>query len=597
MSTPTITPDQPQATSTLGAVAGQDPSQTASPVNLPAGSFDNSAVSAVVSAPPDNQPAQAPKPTSRLAAIMSAVANVASTALSGVPDRGRPSFVTGLGEGARAEQANIANQQAIKFKTFDDQVRAAQLHNQDLAVQNATQAENDAHTKAELDNRALANSLGIDFDTLPNHGPAVIDHLTAQTSASGAASVPAGTHVSGDGDTIYIPQNTQATRAGQKKMYTELAPALGLPPLPEGAQFVPDRNMNMLQNKVLGYDLGGNRVQHQDLPGAIAAEKTQRDNLAKNGGSPNQLKALDNVIAIHQAQQDALDEHADSVADAASQRKQDEKTNQIQQQTQQKLALQNNAAKNKQQGDTTNLDSVAYDPNYQNADGSKGANVVMSKADAAAKGLTHYKADPSTINTVVAGMNDVQNKLNQLATVVNDPNRFGQVEPFKAAQMIAHGKAISLEFGGHGGGASGGIGVDTSGVNEKAYQAIASSANQATKDYVTAYLGAHEAITQLPRLQTFGKSNRMTEKQMEAAQNLLPQPGDGTMAGQKMSSLQGMIDPLRKQIPHMPGAETTPSWLEQRQQQQRQTPSGGSNLSRAVMGDATGLVNRLVPSN
>jgi len=88
-------------------------------------------------------------------------------------------------------------------------------------------------------------------------------------------------------------------------------------------------------------------------------------------------------------------------------------------------------------------------------------------------------------------------------------------------------------------------------------------------------------------LQTFGKSNRMTEKQMEAAQNLLPQPGDREFASQKMTSLQGMIDPLRKQIPHMPGAEQMPSWLEKRQQQPtQQTPAAsfGSNLGQWVSG-------------
>jgi len=100
-------------------------------------------------------------------------------------------------------------------------------------------------------------------------------------------------------------------------------------------------------------------------------------------------------------------------------------------------------------------------------------------------------------------------------------------------------------------------------------------------------VGAHEAVTQLPRLQTFGKSNRMTEKQREAAQNLLPQPADGAMAAQKMTSLQGMPDPLPKQVPHMAGAESTPSWLEKRQQQQKQqgpAASFGSNLGQWVSG-------------
>src|SRR5207249_7941704 len=88
-----------------------------------------------------------------------------------------------------------------------------------------------------------------------------------------------------------------------------------------------------------------------------------------------------------------------------------------------------NAAKPQKAVDTTELNAVAFDPNYQNANGTKGANVVMSKSDAAAKGLTHYKADPSTINTVVAGFNDVQVKLNQLADVVSDPKRMSQVNP------------------------------------------------------------------------------------------------------------------------------------------------------------------------
>ena len=152
----------------------------------------------------------------------------------------------------------------------------------------------------------------------------------------------------------------------------------------------------------------------------------------------------------------------------------------------------------------------------------------------------------------------------------------GQVQAGLAAAMLTHGKGINLDI--HG------AGIDTSRINEGWYAEDVAKANQATKDYVTAMVAAHEAITQLPRLQTFGQSNRMTEKQMEAAVNLLPHPGDGAMAAQKMQSLQGMIDPLRKQIPHMPGAESIPSWTEKRQQQQRQAPSGGSNLGQVVSG-------------
>ena len=185
----------------------------------------------------------------------------------------------------------------------------AQLTAQDKKLALDTQAQQDAHVKADLDNRALANSLGIVYDTLPSHGPTVLDHLAAKTAAEGAASVPPGTHLSGDGETINIPQNTQATQDGQRQMYQTLGPALGLPPLPPGAQFVPPVNMNMLTNKLHGFDLAGKPVQHQDLPSAISAAQLQRDTLAKNGGTPQQLQALDNMLGIYKANLDALDTH------------------------------------------------------------------------------------------------------------------------------------------------------------------------------------------------------------------------------------------------------------------------------------------------
>jgi hypothetical protein len=227
------------------------------------------------------------QPKSRLQQILGAIANVTATGLSGIPSQGRPNFVSGLGQGARAEQQAQQQQQAIKMANFDQAVRLAQLHNQDLALANATQAQTDAHIAAELNLRKMANDLGVDFDTLPNHGPAVVDHLTASTATNGVASMPPGTHVSGDGQNIYLPQSTQKTRDGQKAMYNELAPALGLPALPEGAQFVPDKNTNYLTNKMLGYGLDGNPINHDALPGVIGATQAQRDNLAKNGGTTN----------------------------------------------------------------------------------------------------------------------------------------------------------------------------------------------------------------------------------------------------------------------------------------------------------------------
>ena len=327
----------------------------------------------------------------------------------------------------------------------------------------------------------------------------------------------------------------------------------------------------MFYNKLQGFDANGDVYGADKLPALIASIKAQRDELVKRGGSQVQLEALDGIIAKQKAHLKADND----ALDKASQRKINEANAIDNNKTSNKEDI--NAKKPQKAADTTELNAVAYDPNYQNPDGTKGANVVMSKSDAAAKGLTHYKADPSTINSIVAGFNDVQNKINMLADVANDPKRMSQVNPALAAAMLTHGKGIEIgAFDTH---------LDLSRVNETLYAEDVKKANQATRDYVTAMVGAHEAVTQLPRLQTFGKSNRMTEKQMEAAVNLLPHPGDGPMASQKMLSLQQMLDPLRKQVPKMPGAESMPSWLEKRQQQKQQAPSlVESNLGSYVSG-------------
>ena len=98
-----------------GAGGGPDPTQdnsvpqNAGPINV--------GITQAVPAPAATQQPTAPAPQqSRLSKIVSAVASTLSTGFAGIPDKGRPSFVTGLGEGARAEQAAQAQQAAIKFK-------------------------------------------------------------------------------------------------------------------------------------------------------------------------------------------------------------------------------------------------------------------------------------------------------------------------------------------------------------------------------------------------------------------------------------------------------------------------------------------------
>src|SRR5216683_7116052 len=307
MSTPTITPDQSNTAPDVSI-------PQAAPPSVLGQSFAQPMPTLSANSPEEQQAAAdgaAPAPGSRLLAILGAISRVGTTALSGIPDKGRSTFVTGLGQGARAGIAANEQQQAIRFKSFDDQIRLAELHHQDQKMQLDTQAQTDAHTKAELDMRAFANDQGFDYDTIANHGPAVMDHLTAQTAGNGAASVPPGTHVSADGNNIYMPKDPDSdkTRDGQKQMYNALAPALGLHTLPQGASFVPPKLMNMLTNKINGFTLDGKPPMHEELPGMIGAAQAQRDSMAKNGGSPAQLKTLDNMIGIYQANLDALDKH------------------------------------------------------------------------------------------------------------------------------------------------------------------------------------------------------------------------------------------------------------------------------------------------
>jgi hypothetical protein len=252
---------------------------------------------------------------SRLQAILGAVAKAAGPGIAGAANqRGRGSFVGGMAGGAGAELQQQAQQQDIKFKDFDNQLRAANLHNQDLELQMRTQEQQDAHQKAQDFQSDWDDDHGIEHDPHPNDGDAVMQTLKAQTAASGAASIPAGTHLSADGKTINVPDNSPETQAGQLQKYQALQGVLpGLPTLPRGATFVPPKYLDILTHVMGGYDVSGAPVGHDKLPDALTALQTQRDALGKKGATPYQLGTLDNLIGIYRSNLSALDDHAASV--------------------------------------------------------------------------------------------------------------------------------------------------------------------------------------------------------------------------------------------------------------------------------------------
>jgi hypothetical protein len=292
-----------------------DPSsdQAPSSITLPAQTSANS---------DGSQLPKAPQQPSRLTSTLAAIVSAATTGLSGLPDKGRPTFITGLGEGARAAQAAEANQQQIKFRSFDDQMRAAQLHNQDLALQNATQEQQDAHETHINKMHENDGDWGIKYDTIANHGDAVMDHLTTQTAANGSAVVPPGTHISADGENILIPRDTPETTAGQLAQFKAVAPALGLNvSIPNGATKLDPKVATVFYNKLQGFDPNGDVYTADKLPALIASNQAQRDELAKQGAPQNQLDALDGIVSKQKAQLKADNDQATKLADAASKRK------------------------------------------------------------------------------------------------------------------------------------------------------------------------------------------------------------------------------------------------------------------------------------
>lgn len=266
--------------------------------------------------PPSPQ-TSAPMPSlaqpSRLGSILSAVAKTVTTGLASVPSHGRPSFINGLTEGARGEQAAQAQQQDVKFKTFDDQIRAAQLHNQDLEQQNRNQAQQDAHESHMEAMHANDGDWGIEYDSVPNNGEAVTDHLKTQTAANGAVSVPPGTHISGDGQSILIPKDTPETAAGQLAQFKAVGPALGLNvSVPNGATKLDPKVATVFYNKLQGYGPDGEPYSADKLPALIASNQQRLAELKKNNAPQVQQDALNGIITKQQAQLKADNDAADT---------------------------------------------------------------------------------------------------------------------------------------------------------------------------------------------------------------------------------------------------------------------------------------------
>lgn len=293
---------------------------------------------------------------SRLQAILSAVAKAVPVGVAGAANqKGRASFAGGMTGGATEELKQQAQQQAtdnqIKMQDFNNSVRLANLHRQDLAQQQQDDAQEAAQQAAQaFQKEAFDDPNNLTYNPHPNDATAVTQNLQSQTQANGSASIPPGTHLNADGETINIPSNDPATLQAQVKKYKALEGVIPfLPSLPafdpssvkSTSDVVNARNdlgkhIDIMTHILEGHNVNGEALTHDQLNNLIPALQAQRDSLAKSGGANTyQLGTLDHLLGIYKANEQNHQNFEDAAAAKA---------------TKQKMDLQDNAEANKEQG-------------------------------------------------------------------------------------------------------------------------------------------------------------------------------------------------------------------------------------------------------
>lgn len=555
-----------------------------------------------------NQPSvsSAPQPTSRLFQILSAVARVGAVgvAAGAAPQKGRSSFAGGLGAGATGELEDQANQQAIKFKSFEDSVRAAQLHNDDLRLQNQTEAQQIANAKEWRDRHDWLEDKGYDDTTIPNHGDSVVNHMQAMTASNGSVAVTPGSSINPDGNTIHIPSDTQETRDAQKKLYDTFSPAYGMGSRDANQDFVPGKQVDILQHLMQGKNPDGSPINHDKLPGMIASYQTQRDTLAQKGStSADVLKQLDNTIGILKAQQDYLDKHAADVkqqtkaAELAAETTPENITGQAKlagakanAELPAKQALQDSAAGNKQQAAGS---VVGFDPQTKER-------VVVNANDPRASSLTQSGKVSST------QLDNWGTSQNQFANVQLAVSRYDQAarefaKSGKGSDIVGINSALNKS--GVGDVKIGEYGVSVPGFTSlaEASSRVANSAafkalSPAGQDLVDKYFRMMSSIPEYQKASTgIGRTNK---EMLDLELKNIPDPTmPPSVISNRLSSFQEALSSNASRVPHIQGIphykDVQQHYQPQSQQTpQRQTSLGGSNLGNAV-GSAMDVVNSL----
>ncbi len=211
---------------------------------------------------------------------------------------------------------------------------------------------------------------------------------------------------------------------------------------------------------------------------------------------------------------------------------------------------------------------------------------VMRKGDLPQGWMQYPLKDPEQLTATIRRTNDVQTKINSLADFVQKGG-MAHIQPGLVGDAIAE---VNNEF------KVGAFGTELpmARMNSILKNENYKNLTQPSIDFIRAYGFAREAMTQLPALQSYGKSNRMNETQLKAALQLLPDErmaGNSKAAMDQMNALQDVFDPLRKLPSGLPGATLIPSFREaNRGQAQPAAPAAAPAANANPFADFGGRV-------
>jgi len=480
------------------------------------------------------------------------------------------------------------------MKDFENSLRIAALHNQDLELQLRTQQQ-DAHEAMQRQHADWDEAHGrITWNPHPNDAEAVTQTLKAQTAANGSAEIPAGTFLVHDGSTINSPGNDADTQAGLLEKYKQLAGVIpGIPAFPrmDKAQFVPSKNLDLMTHALQGYSVNGSPMTHDQLNQLIPALKAQRDAMAKSGNStPYRLNTLDNLIGIYQANE----KNHSAAEDAAFKKAQAQQLDTLNKseaiRAKYAMEKQDNAAGDKQQKASVGS-IVGFDPQTNER-------VVVNASDPKSSTLSQSSKVSGT------QLDNWGTAQNQFANVQLAVSRYHQAarnfaQSGKPSDIVGINSALNKT-------GIGDVQIGEWGVRVPGFSSIAEAGSRvanstafknlspAGQDLIDKYFRMMSSIPEYQKASTgIGRTNK---EMLDLELKNIPDPTmPPSIISNRLGSFQEALSSNASRVPHIQGVPHHKD-VTQHYQQSSQPQSSGSDLGRSVMGNPTDLFNRLQPT-